>query len=239
MTKTERKRILQLAQEWFRTVIVPNHLKNTKKLASVDKLDINPFHAPDLAAYLTGEISPDSIAKVIVYSRALGTSISTSFGTNIQKFISDVLKGSFGSMVSGIDIEFKDALDGRHKWCQIKLGPNTINKDDVETIHRHFKSARNLANTNNIKVAHGDIVVGILYGKQGQESNHYKRLRDEFGYPLFIGEEFWHRLTGDKKFYTELRQAIADVAIEARGQDVLEMTIRQLAKVPEIKKIAS
>lgn len=55
-----------------------------------------------------------------------------------------MLKNSFGSMVSGIDIEFEDALDGRHKYCQVKLGPNTINKDDVVTIHNHFKDARNL-----------------------------------------------------------------------------------------------
>ena len=39
-----------------------------------------------------------------------------------------MLKNSFGSMVSGIDIEFDDALDGRHKYCQVKLGSNTIKK---------------------------------------------------------------------------------------------------------------
>jgi len=75
----------------------------------------------------------------------------------MQKFISDVLKDSFGSMVAGIDIEFIDAIDGRKKYCQAKLGPNTINKDDIETIHNHFKAARNLGRTNNIAVQHGDL----------------------------------------------------------------------------------
>ncbi|MFZ1810025.1 MAG: PmeII family type II restriction endonuclease [Candidatus Nitrotoga sp.] len=154
-----------------------------------------------------------------------------------MKFISNVLKNSFGSMVSGIDIEFVDALDGR-KYCQVKLGPNTINRDDVETIHNHFKGARNLGRTNNVKVAHGDLVVAILYGEQGQESGHYKRLRDEYVYPLFIGQEFWHRLTGDENFYAELRQAIAEVAIEARGAILLDETVHQLAATPEIKKLA-
>jgi hypothetical protein len=165
-----------------------------------------------LAAFLTGALSPESVAKALLYPRVLGTSITTSFGTNMQKFISDVLKSSFGSMVRGIDIEFVDALDGRKKYCQVKLGPNTINRDDVETIHRHFKDARNLGRTNNVKVAHGDLVVAILYGEPGQESGHYKRLRDELDYPLFIGQEFWHRLTGDPNFYAELRQAIAEVS---------------------------
>ena len=149
-----------------------------------------------------------------------------------------MLKNSFGSMVSGIDIEFVDALDGRRKYCQVKLGPNTINKDDVETIHNHFKAARNLGRTNNVKVAHGDLVVAILYGEPGQESGHYKKLRDDYDYPLFIGQEFWQRLTGDENFYTELRQAIAEVAIEARSATLLNETVQQLAATPEIKKLA-
>lgn len=238
MKKTERNRILEQVKEWFRTVIVANHLKNTQKLGSVSEFDINPFLTPYLAAYLTGELTPESVAKALLYPRVLGTSITTSFGTNMQKFISDVLKNSFGSMVSGIDIEFVDTLDGRRKYCQVKLGPNTINRDDVETIHKHFKDARNLSRTNNVKVAHGDLVVAILYGEPEQESGHYKRLRDEYDYPLFIGQEFWHRLTGDGNFYAELRQAIAGVAIEARGTTLLEKTILQLAATPEIKKLA-
>lgn len=238
MTKAERKRILEQVKEWFRTVIVPNHLKNTKKLDSPSIFDINPFLTPYLAAYLTGEVTPESVSKALLYPRVLGTSISTSFGTNIQKFISDVLKNSFGSLVSGIDIEFIDALDGRRKYCQLKLGPKNINRDDVETIHNHFKGARNLGRTNNVKVAHGDLVVAILYGEPGKESGHFKRLRDEYDYPLFIGQEFWHRLTGDKEFYVDLSKAIVEVAIEARGAALLDETVQQLAATPEIKKLA-
>jgi len=238
MTKAERERILEQVKEWFRTVIVPNHLENTKKLASSTVFKINPFIVPYLAAYLTGELTPKSVAKALLYPRVLGTSITTSFGMNMQTFISDVLKNSFGSMVSGIDIEFEDALDGRHKYCQVKLGPNTINKDDVVSIHNHFRAARNLGRTNNVRVGHGDLVVAIVYGEPGQESGHYKKLRDEYNYPIFIGREFWLRLTGDKNFYAELLRAISEVAIEARGAVLLDETIQQLAATPAVKKLA-
>lgn len=238
MTKAERKHILEQVQSWFRNVILPNHLENTRKLSDASEFNINPFLAPYIAAYLTGELTPESIAKALIYPRVLGTSIATSFGTNMQTFISDVLKNSFGSMVSGIDIEFIDALDGRRKYCQVKLGPNTINKDDVETIHNHFKSARNLGRTNNVKVAHDDLVIGVLYGEPGDESGHYKRLRDELDYPLFIGQAFWHRLTGDANFYTELRQAIAEVTIEAKGSALIEETISKLSKTDNVRKLA-
>jgi hypothetical protein len=238
MNKTERQQILDKVKSWFRETIVPNHIKNTQKLNELGAFDANPFLVPYIAAFLTGSLTPESVAKALLYPRVLGTSITTSFGTNMQNFISEVLQNSFGSMVPGIDIEFVDALDGRRKYCQAKLGPNTINRDDVATIHGHFKAARNLGKTNNLKVAHDDLVIGVLYGEPGQESNHYRRLRDEHDYPLFIGEEFWHRLTGHKPFYRELRQAIAEVAIEARGTDLLAEMVGKLAQTPEIKQLA-
>lgn len=238
MNKVKRQEILELVKSWFRTVILPNHIKNTEKLTDPDIFDINPFLAPYLAGFLTGGLTPDSVAKALLYPRVLGTSITTFFGQNMQKFISDVLKDSFGSMVAGIDIEFIDAIDGRRKYCQAKLGPNTINKDDILTIHNHFKAARNLGRTNNVSVQHGDLVIGILYGEQGQESNHYQKLRDEHDYPLYIGQEFWHRLTGDADFYQELRKAIAEVAVEAKGSEIIRNVAETLSKSDAIKKLA-
>jgi len=84
----------------------------------------------------------------------------------------------------------------------------------------------------------GDLVVGILYGEPGQESNHYQKLRDNHGYPLYIGQEFWHRLTGDPDFYQELRVAIAEVAVEAKGSEIIKSVADTLAKTDTIKKLA-
>lgn len=75
-----------------------------------------------------------------MYPRILGTSLNTSFGQNVQIFISqlqDVVGGASG--IDGIDIEFVDAIDGRRKYCQCKTGPQTINKDDIATVLGHFK----------------------------------------------------------------------------------------------------
>ncbi|OIQ95294.1 hypothetical protein GALL_226670 [mine drainage metagenome] len=238
MTEQEKIEILNKVKEWFRTTIIPNHISNTEKLTDPDEFNINPFLVSYIAAYLTGELTPTSIAKALIYPRVLGTSITTSFGQNMQTFISDVLSDTFGSLVPGIDIEFTDALDGRKKYCQAKLGPNTINKDDVVTIHDHFRAAKNLGRTNNLPVQQHDLVVGILYGESGQESSHYKKLRDTHDYPLYIGMDFWHRLTGDENFYAELTTAIAEVAIEAQGKDLIEDVSNTLAQSEVIKKLA-
>lgn len=236
MTEQEKQAILEKVKTWFREVIIPNHIKNTLKLANPSEFDINPFLVPYIAAFLTGELTPQSVAKALLYPRVLGSSITTSFGQNMQTFISGVLN-SYGSLVQGIDIEFTDALDGRKKYCQAKLGPNTINKDDVETIHNHFRQAKNLGKTNNLPVQQHDLVVGILYGEPGQESSHYKSLRDKHDYSLYIGQDFWYRLTGDPSFYSELKKAIADVAVEAKGADMLNEVADILAQTEAIKRL--
>src|SRR5699024_6610115 len=117
--------------------IAPSHIANTKKLKKLKDFDLNPFLHKYKASFLTGNDDPESIARALVYPRVLGQSINTTFGNKLQKFCSEVLEG-FASTTSGIDIEYIDKLDGRRKYCQIKAGPNTINKDDVETIKGHF-----------------------------------------------------------------------------------------------------
>lgn len=238
MNAQEQDDLLLKAQTWFRETILPKHLANTEKLTNVNNFDINPFLAPYLAVFMTGELTAESIAKAITFPRVLGSSITTSFGQNMQKFISDVLGNVFGSTTQGIDIEFEDCIDGRKKYCQVKLGPNTINKDDVITIHDHFRAVRNLGRTNNIAVRQDDMVIGILYGIPNQESNHYKELSERYSYPLFIGQNFWHRLTGSEDFYQRLINAISTVALEANGKQTLDQVIAKLSKDEQIIKLA-
>lgn len=234
MTEAEKKAILEKVREWFHQKIIPNHLENTRKLTDPTEFNINPFLVSYLAGFLEGELTEESIAKALLYPRVLGTSITTSFGQNIQTFITSVLH-SYGSTTPGIDIEFTDATDHRKKYCQVKLGPNTINKDDITTIHSHFRSVRNLGRTNNLNIQLNDLVVGILYGVPGQESSHYRALRDEHDYTLLIGEEFWYHLTGDKNFYTDLIDTIAEVAIGAGGKELLQSVISELSKTEAVK----
>jgi len=237
MKQAEKDIILKKAQKWFKESIAENHVKNTQKLKNPANFDVNPFLAVYLSNFLTGKATPEGIAKALVYPRALGTSITTSFGTNIQKFTSEVLS-SFGSTTSGIDIEFIDQISKNKIYCQLKSGPNTINKDDVETIAGHFKKVIQLGRTNNLRITHDDMVVGIIYGDTSNLNGHYKRITSDYNYPLYVGQNFWYRLTGDKNFYSDLIHAIGQVASEADFADDLKEVIKELAKTPEIKKLS-
>lgn len=91
MTEKEKNIILEKAKSWFNESIAKNHISNTMKLSDINRFNVNPFLLTYLSNFLEGNHNPKSIAKALVYPRVLGTSINTSFGTNIQKFTSTVL----------------------------------------------------------------------------------------------------------------------------------------------------
>lgn len=227
MDKGQRVEILSRAKEFFKNEIVDSHINKACRAASkLSSYNVNPFLFKYLANFLKGNDDARSIAEALLYPRLLGSSITTSFGMKIQKLISQLFEG-YGSTTPGIDIEFIDATDGRKKYCQIKSGPNTINHDDVETIFGHFQGTINLARTNNLSIGINDLMVGVIYGERSELSGHYLRIDER--YPVVVGAEFWHRLTGKEDFYLDLIDAIGEVALEVDGTRKLEETAVALA----------
>ncbi len=188
----------------------------------------NPFLINYLAAFLCGDTTPESMAKALVYPRILGTSVNTSFGQNIQIFISQLAQvAGCASGIDGIDIEFIDALDGRKKYCQCKAGPQTINKDDVDTILGHFKRLIGKARLDRIPLQMDDMIVGVLYGER--ISANYKTIATT--YPVYSGAEFWEHITGDKTFYYQLAKAFGEVVEEdgIDGSSLILQKVRDIA----------
>jgi len=229
MTEQERQEILHKAKEFFRTRIAASHSKNTEKLKDINKFNVNPFLHSYLANFVFGETTPETLAKSLLYPRVMSTSITTTFGTQLQFFCNEVLS-SYASTTSGIDIEFVDTIDGRKKYCQTKAGPQTINNDDVDTIKSHFTAIRNLARTNRMMDFNPmyDCIVGVFYGTEGSLGPAYKKIAKE--YPVIVGQDFWHRLTGDTNFYQELIAAFAEVADEVDGTELMAEVIESLKR---------
>lgn len=228
MTEQQKQAIIESGKDYFRTTIIPNHLKNLQKL-KLSSFNINPFLINYLAAFLCGDTEPRSLAKALVYPRILGTSLNTSFGQNIQVFISSLEEITGGaSGIEGIDIEFVDAIDGRRKYCQCKAGPQTINKEDIATILGHFKYLMNKSRLDRMGLQFDDLIVGVLYGERDNLSANYKAI--DAHYPVLCGADFWERLTGDKEFYNRLSKAFGEVVEE----DGIDGSTLILQKVDEI-----
>ena len=226
MTKQEKAALLTTAKALFRDSFAANHYRNTQNLDKVGSFIINPFLHKYLTMFAFGEYTPENRAKALIYPRAFGTSLNTGFGTFMQ-ILCNELRQSYPSTTAGMDIEFDDTVDGRHKYCQLKAGPNTINKDDVKTVKDHFRNTINLARTNRQAIASMDCVVGVCYGTRNELSSHYKKIDED--YPVLVGDEFWTRLTGDNNFYEDLINAFAEVAADISGSEMLEETVRKLA----------
>lgn len=228
MTEDQKKAIIESGKNYFRTSIIPNHIKNLQKLHLKD-FDINPFLINYLAAFLCGNTDPRSMAKALIYPRILGTSVNTSFGQNIQIFISQLAEvAGCASGIDGIDIEFIDAIDGRKKYCQCKAGPQTINKDDVDTILGHFKRLIGKARLDRISLQLDDMIVGVLYGER--ISANYKTIATT--YPVYCGTEFWEHLTGDPNFYYHLAKAFGEV-VEEDGIDGSSLILQKVEELAE------
>lgn len=227
MLEEERLKILEQAKKFFKEKIADQHVKRTLKLTNLTEFNANPFLLSYLAYFLTGNGDPQSMAKALIYPRVLGTSITTSFGQNTQNFCHEVLSG-FPATTSGMDIEFIDQIDGRKKYCQIKSGPNTINADDVSTIEGHFRQAMGLFRQNRVSFQMDDLVIGVFYGEDRDLSVHYKKLLQN--YSVYVGKEFWMRLTGSDEFYSDMIDVFGQVAKEIDASQLLSDVIDQLAK---------
>jgi hypothetical protein len=229
----EQELISQIV-EYFRENIFENHITSSlKKNSKLKSYKINPIVVKYLSKVLENNYSPEGVAKALYYPRVLGTSINTTFGTQIQNMFVD-LQIADGSMIKGMDIEFIDKVDNRKKWCQLKSGPNTINSEDVKPLIRKFTDTINLARTNRAleNVRNTDFIVGVLYGEEAELSMHYKKIN--VSHPVIIGKDFWHRLTGYPYFYEGLVAALHLSIDSLNTQDLIHKGCNQLAD--EIRK---
>ncbi|MFN8346123.1 MAG: PmeII family type II restriction endonuclease [Spirosomataceae bacterium] len=227
MTQTEKEAILLKFKQWFKESLIESHKKNTEKLKDINEFNINPFLLYYLSNFLEGNSEPQSLAKALIYPRVLGTSITTSFGSLMQgQFITKVL-GAYGSSIAGIDIEFIDQIDGRKRYCQLKSGPNALNRDDVTTIKNHFKELQNRSRKNEGDVRLGDLVFCMIYGEKTEINSFVKELNNDFN--VFIGKEFWERFTGDAHFYRDLIVSAGQIANEVDMKEVVEDVIQELS----------
>lgn len=225
----DKEKIIEIFKDWFRNELVISHKKNTEKLVSVKEFNINPFLVYYLSNYLEGDSDSINLAKALVYPRVLGTSITTSFGMRMQDFVTKLLEDTSGSLIPGIDLEFIDQIDGRKKYCQLKSGPNVVNKDDVETIDQHFTSIKNLGKQNKADLKYGDLVFCLIYGETIELNSFIKKL-EKRDITVYVGKDFWERFTGDVEFYKHLIESAGEVANEFNMKDVVDNVILQLSK---------
>lgn len=150
----------------------------------------------------------------------------------MPKFITANIPWAEPSVIDGLDIEFIDQIDGRKKYCQLKSGPDALNRDDVTTITNHFSKAKNRARTNNLSIPFNDFVFCLLYGSPDQKNSFVQELEQE--YTVYMGKDFWHRLTGKENFYDNLITCLHEIINDVNETETIEAVIQELTR--EISK---
>lgn len=217
---------LDIARDCFEKMLN----KQVERIKSLKRKDfnINPFTISMLSQIGFGDSDSYSKARSLVYPRVFGTSLATSFGTRMQHFCVDA-GFAIASGVKGMDIEFDDKETGRHMYCQLKAGPTTINKDDVDPICDSFTSARRLLKTNGYRdLQEENFILGILYGKHKDISHNYKTIESK-GWNIWVGKKFWTHLTGDENYYYKLIDVAQEVAQSHNAHKHVEDLIERIA----------
>lgn len=225
-----RQNLIDTIVYYFKEKIFEKHINSSLKINSkLKSYNINPIVVKYLSKVLENNYSPEGVAKALYYPRVLGTSINTSFGTQIQNMFVE-LGLAQGSLIKGMDIEFIDQVDCRKKWCQLKSGPNTINSEDVNPLIKKFTDTINLAKTNKAfeNIRNTDFIVGVLYGEVSELSMHYKKINSV--HPVIVGQDFWYRLTGYSDFYVGLVEALHISIDSLDTQDFIHEGCNQLAE---------
>ncbi len=234
MTEELRQQIKQFLKEEFADVI-------KKKLVAGHKLssfNVNPFVITALSSGVLGEANSANIAKSLLYPRVFGTSINTNFGDKMQKLCTTYLDAD-ASSTNGMDIEFNDRFEDQRVIMQLKAGPNTINSGDVDPIIEEMASAYRLLRQNRIAIM-PTFAIGIAYGTIEDVSGHYKKIAassvgGQMNIPLYVGQDFWHRLTGESDFYINMIKILVEVFEEEDCSELLESDIYNLAQEIEAK----
>ena len=226
-------RIVEEFESWFTNVFIPHQEVLLEKWKIAENHKMNPYLLAYRSAALSGDKSALGIAEGLITLSWLGQGLSTSFGMQFQTQLTRILQDVYGSTTSGIDVEYPDYFDKRKKFAQIKLGPDTINSDDVETIDNHFKSIKRLAKTNNVSLQVDDLVVGVIYGTHLQLNANYNALKN-LNYEVYVGNEFFEHLTGVPDLGTQLIDAAVRSSKNVKVDELLKEAIGILARDPNI-----
>jgi hypothetical protein len=200
-------------KQYFKKEFADIILKKLTDGHELSSFTVNPFLITALSKGVLGETTPLNMAKSLLFPRVFGTSISTTLGDKLQKFC--IFMGARASSTPGMDVEFDDKVENRSLILQLKAGPNTINSGDVAPMVKEMNDAYRILRqnrSNNIPI----FAVGIYYGVHDDISANYKRIENssvggQLSIPVLVGKDFWHCLTGEENFYSDLIEIFVEL----------------------------
>ena len=212
--------------EFFNDEVVKRHKANIRKLEHLDEFAINPFTLRYLAETSLSGQTATHVAEVLVRTRINGSSISTTFATLMPKFAKEVL-GAKAHRKDGLSVHFQDAIDGARRYAWIAGGPNNLNVPNAHLRIAKFQAAEIALKASGDISSDKQISAGVIYGTSSDLNNGFTTLKAE--YPVHVGAEFWHRLSGYPDFYDQFLKGIRREVAGTSNEPLIKATIAKLA----------
>jgi len=141
-----------------------------------------------------------------IVEAAISSSEETLFGQFLEDlalFIASSTYGATKSSSNGLDLEF--VHEGEHNLVSVKSGVNWGNSSQHKELDANFRKAKQtLMQSGHVK--HVKAVLGIAYGKT--------KYRYTGVYHKYVGQQFWHFISGSESLYIDIIEPIGYMAKE-------------------------
>ena len=209
----------------------PRHVKNLKSLSPND-LVLNHFSASYAAGTIGGvPLTANSLARALVIPRALGSSLSTIVSRQLRFFCGE-LPGVEVVGKHANQVNYTDRVDDTNRIGIFAGGPSNLNSPGRKTLEG--KLTRLHAQIGRSAPAP---VVCVTHGEISNLNSSFKKLDPK--YAVFVGGDFWHRVTGDPNFYRELSFRLSWSAAAAGSKvalsDAIKRVEREIVKSRDIR----
>lgn len=188
----------------------------------LDALSINPILARLIAR------TPAELARFFVDQRWNRTAV-TSMGFKLQDAAREVATVFRSSAVAGADLEAEDHALQRLSLMQVKSGPDTINKDIMDSIRTKLNEAERRVRMGGLPAGHVVVkMLGMCYGRP-ERRNRWVMDLEAAGFRVdSIGRSFWEVLTGDAETYIQVFDVVERIATTYRNGE--GMTLPELVE---------
>jgi len=185
---------LDEVEDYISKEIITFHKAKLKCLEQLDLKKILKKKNPYLFKAKNINVASDLICELM--DAVLSASEEKIFGDfleNLAIFVAKKIYNGWKSSSTGVDLEL--TKDDTHFLVSVKSGPNWGNSSQQKKQETDFQKAiavlKQSRHTINVQP-----ILGICYGK-----TKTKYLR---GYMKIVGQNFWHFLSGNKEFYTDI-----------------------------------
>jgi hypothetical protein len=173
-------------------------LKNLKLKTILKKKNPYLFRAKNI------NIASELVSGIMdAYLSSAEEELFGNFLEDLALFIASNTRGAQKSSSEGIDFEF--IKDNVHYIISVKSGPNWGNSSQQRKLEEDFKKAvkvlKQSKHTSNVEA-----ILGICYGKT---KTSFLR-----GYWKYVGQIFWHFISGEKELYKDIIEPIGYKAKE-------------------------